>query len=384
VAVQKSRLLPLLKTRKGALAAAGAAGVVVIVVGASALLWLAPGSSATPSPGSSATASASATASESPTAVATEAVPSGPPGTYADIDGVATQDELAHRLPMAIMIDDQPSARPQAGFNAASIVWQAPADGGQTRYMFVFQEGEAADIGPVRSGRPYFVRWATEYRGVFGHFGGDNETLTTTVPQLHSSFWDMDGLTGRGGCPYHRVSTRLAPHNAYTNTAELYRCAANLGYPETFSDSAPTYTFVGDSPVAERPTSAWILLQYRGIDVRYDFDAAADDYARSLDGQPHIDAGDNKRVRARNVAVLFQSLTTYTEPGHVRPVLGSVGSGEALVFLEGRLITAKWEKKTDTSLTRFLDSAGQEIPFVRGQIFMQVVPIGTKVTYQAG
>jgi hypothetical protein len=66
---------------------------------------------------------------------------------------------------------------------------------------------------------------------------------------------------------------------------------------------------------------------------------------------------------------------------HVRPVVGNIGSGSAVVFKEGKAITATWKKTTNAALTRFYDSKGKEIPLVRGEIFLQSVPPGTKVTY---
>ena len=84
------------------------------------------------------------------------------------------------------MVDDNVQARPQYGFNSASIVYQAPADGGETRYMMVFQEKDAKRVEPVRSGRPYFVNWASEYRSAFAHYGGDAKTLLY-LPKLETS-----------------------------------------------------------------------------------------------------------------------------------------------------------------------------------------------------
>ena len=43
--------------------------------------------------------------------------------------------------------------RPQSGFDDASIVWQAPAEGGIPRYMMLFQDGLTPSVGPVRSAR---------------------------------------------------------------------------------------------------------------------------------------------------------------------------------------------------------------------------------------
>jgi len=96
----------------------------------------------------------------------------------ADLDGLMVAADLAHRQPIAISIDDARAARPQSGFNGTSIVWHAPADGYEARYLLVFQEKESSDIGPVRSARPYLALWAAELRASFGHYGGDQVSRT--------------------------------------------------------------------------------------------------------------------------------------------------------------------------------------------------------------
>jgi len=158
--------------------------------------------------------------------------------------------DVAHRLPMAIMIDDNRVARPQSGFSSASIVYQAPVDGGEDRYMLIFQEGTASDIGPVRSARPYFVYWATEYKALYGHFGGDNKSLYVVLPALSKSVYNQDDLSG-GSCPYHRIATRAAPHNAYTNSAALINCLPHMGYPSTYQ-GLPVRPFQDDLPASQR------------------------------------------------------------------------------------------------------------------------------------
>ena len=301
-------------------------------------------------------------------------------GPFADLDGVLTTPALAHRLPMAIMIDDAPAARPQSGFNGASIVYHAPADGGQLRYMLVFQEGDSIDIGPVRSARPYYVRWAAEYHALLGHYGGDNQSLKQVIPALAKSIYNMDALGG-GGCPYHRITTRGMPHNAYTNTNALRTCAAKKKYPATIDPKVPLRAFLDDLPLDLRPSAATISVPYRSEVVGYTYDRKTDSYLRSTGGQPQIDMATKKRVTARNVVVLWQSLTTYVEPGHNRPVVGQIGKGQAMVFHDGMAIRATWQKKDDTDLTRLYDASGHEIAFVRGRIFIQVVATGTKVAH---
>jgi len=360
---------------------------VAAVLGTSLLVAAAcGGSTATSSPLPAVSPSASATATGSPTeAPSPTETPDGsaplPSGmAYSDLDGMPAAVDLAHRLPIAIMIDDNKVARPQSGMSSASIVYQAPADGGEDRYMVIFQEGTSTDIGPVRSARPYFVYWAAEYKASFGHYGGDAESLQQVLPAMSGAIYNMDALRGQP-CPYHRITTRNSPHNAYTNSAAQISCAAKYGFPATYQGQ-PRRTFVEDTPASERPASQMIDIPYRTGTVGYEFDPATDSYKRLVDGHDQIDPANNEQVYARNIVVMFQAVSNdYSEPGHVRPVVANVGSGNAIVFKEGRAIVGTWKKTSNTSLTRFYDAADKEIPLVRGEIFLQSVPIGTKVTY---
>jgi hypothetical protein len=339
--------------------------------------------SPTTSPGPTPTASSAPslqalpTPTPSPSATASGDIP-------APLDGVVVPVELATRLPLAIMIDDNVVARPQAGFNAASIVYQAPADGGEDRYLLVFQEGDATTVGPVRSGRPYFVRWVTEYRAAFGHFGGDTKTLAY-LPTINGSLlYDVNGIN-RGGAAYHRISSRRAPHNAYTDTVTFRRVAERLGAIATMVAGLPTRPFVDDMAIADRPATASITIPYNRGSTSYVYDRASNAYLRSVAGQPQLDAADGKRVTARDVVVLFMRLTIdpESEPGYQRPVLDQIGSGRALVFREGRVWIGTWRKDDVSGLTRFFDADGKEIALVRGRIFIQVVSTVTNVKYEA-
>jgi hypothetical protein len=302
---------------------------------------------------------------------------------YSDLDGVSAPSNLAHRLPLAISIGDNAVARPQSGFSSASIVYQSYEEYGEDRYMMIFQEGTATDIGGVRSARPYFAIWAAEYKALYGHFGGDPKVLNQVIPALFGSIYNMDDLNG-GSCPYHRITTRAAPHNAYTDSAALISCLPKKGYPTTYQ-GLPTRPFVDDTPAADRPTSQSVTVPYRTVSVGYQFDPATDEYIRLLNGTKQIDPANNQQVFARNIVVMFQTVSNdYVDgaTGIQRIKIGNVGSGNAIVFKEGKAITGTWKKASGTALTRLYDSSGTEIPLVRGEIFMQSVPVGTAVTYK--
>jgi hypothetical protein len=298
----------------------------------------------------------------------------------ADLDGVLTSAALAHRLPLVVSIDDNRIARPQSGFNAASIVWQAPADGYESRYLLVIQERDTAAIGPVRSARLYLAQWAAELRGALAHYGGDRLTRAWMSANRGRLFTDVDGI-GSGNPAYHRIKTREAPHNAYTSTADLWRVAVKLGADETFDSALHARPFRDDSAPAARGTAQTIAVPYRTVKVGYAYDPTTNAYLRSLDGKPHVDPADGGRVTASTVVVLFMTFRTDStiEKGHNRPVLGFVGSGKAQVFMEGRLISGSWSKAGPADPTLILGPGGEEMPLLRGRIFIQVVPIGTRV-----
>ncbi len=348
-------------------------------------------SGGTPSPSAAAvvvpSASPSAIPSVAPSPSLTpSATPTPTPSTGlvpADLDGVLVAPELAHRLPLAVMIDDSRAARPQSGFNAASIVYQATADGYESRYELVFQEGDTSEIGPVRSARFFLVQWAQESGAAIAHYGGDRRTRTYIRYSLKPST-DVDGL-GRGNPAYHRIKTRTAPHNAYTSTAKLRARAIKLGASPTFGAKLFVRPVRDASAPAERGTSQRIRIPYHTNTVSYVYDPVANVYRRSIDGKPHIDPADGQQVTTTNIVVLFQKfrIDTKIEKGHSRPDIKTLGTGKAIVFLEGHEIAATWKKKSDKAPTRLYDASGTEIPLVRGRTFIQSVPLGTKVTARA-
>src|SRR5574340_104555 len=177
-------------------------------------------------------------------------------GIGAELDGMPRNAQLAAREPIALTIDDSVTSRPnQAGFDQASIVYQGPAEGGEMKYMMVFQEGDASRIGPLRSGRPHFAAWAAEYRAIFAHFGGDSHLLSWLPSLNRTLLYDISFIVDPGSS---RDPSLPRPHNAFTSTARIREVAAAKGYPATLTAGLAVRPFVDDLPAAQRPTSGSI------------------------------------------------------------------------------------------------------------------------------
>jgi hypothetical protein len=347
----------------------------------------APASSAPPA-SSSDSPSASLSASSSPS-------PSLAPDAYEDLSGIATTVELAHRYPIAVMIDDSPAARQQAGLSFASIVWQAPAEGGIPRYMAVFQSGTPPRIGPVRSARLYFVRWAAEWKAVYLHAGGP-PPLVAFLAGRQTLVLDANGRATT------RVHFRTAPHNLYTDGerirsfAERVKLAttARLAYDPT--KPGTLQPFRDAAPEAERgPDGGTIRVSYTSEVASYRYDRASNTWLRSVDGREQHDAlatdnpgngtiGAGPRIAPTTVVVMVVPIrrsATIEGPALGRLEADSLGKNTAWVFTDGRVTKGTWRKQTPSDRTRFFDAGGHEIVFPRGQIFLQVVPKALAATF---
>ena len=64
--------------------------------------------------------------------------------------------------PIAVMIDNNIDAQPQAGLNDAYMVYEIIVEGGESRLMALFKGVSLDKIGPVRSSRHYFLDYALE------------------------------------------------------------------------------------------------------------------------------------------------------------------------------------------------------------------------------
>jgi hypothetical protein len=240
------------------------------------------------------------------------------------------QEEV--RRPIAVMIDNHPDARPQAGISVADVVYEALAEGGITRFLAFFMTNPAEMVGPVRSARHYFVHWADEYDSIFINCGSSPqgfEALSAT------GIANIDEAAGSPG--FWRGRERAAPHNLYTSTANLRAEANRRGLREDLGSFAGL-AFETDAALAQGEDALGLSLQYPyGYEVSWRYDAEANDYLRFYNGRPHVDLGTGDQVRAVNIVVLHMGNWTIAGDDKGRQDFVQTGSGEALFFMDGRV-----------------------------------------------
>ena len=338
-----------------------------------------PSPSGEASPSGSAEPSGSATPSATTTPVPTPTTVAGP------LDGLPITPAQAKLHVIAVMIDDLSPARPQSGFSTASVVWQAPAEGGIPRYMMEFQEGVPSDIGPVRSSRYYFIAWAAEWRAAYAHAGGSPQALRTLRAQGAGQLvYNIDEF--RWGHYFRRITTRFAPHNLYSTGKQLRQVAALV--KATKAPPAPVWQFAPDAPLSARPVGGRIEVDYQANRIIYRYDRASNTYIRYVSGgTKQVDAATKKVVAPKNVVIMrmkFGPLTSDPETYKHRLEAQVIGSGTAWISTNGKTIKGTWRKKSLTAPTLFYDSKGALVTLTAGQTFVQVMKTTDTVSIKDG
>jgi len=321
-------------------------------------------------PGPSATVTEPPPTDAPPTAIPTPALLPAP------LTGLPVTPEAAGHHAIAVMIDDHALARPQSGFNAASVVWHAPAEGGIPRYMLIFQDTIPAEVGPVRSARQYYVEWAAEWNAMYVHSGGSPQAIQT-LSAKGSGQWVYNADEFRWGGRYlWRVTDRIPPHTVYTDGEHLRRLAERLGARD--EPMAPVWTFGPDIDPRLRPDGGTINVRYPYETITYRYDAVTNTYPRYLNGskKPQVDDADGQVVAPKNVVIIRMAFGALNDghPNKHRLEARDVGEGQAWVATNGRTIKARWSKASRTAPTLLVDRDGNPITLTAGQTFIQVIP----------
>jgi hypothetical protein len=300
------------------------------------------------------------------------------------LTGMLVTPEVAGRHPIAVMVDDLLPARPQSGFNAASIVWHAPAEGGIPRYLMIFSDHLPSSIGPIRSARQYYIAWAAEWEAVFAHVGGSPQALQTLREGGQGELvYDADEF--RWGQRYMwRVTERYPPHNVYSDGRRLRQLARRVGAQDGPMDSA--WRFGPEAPRELRPHGATIEANYPANKIRYRYDWRTNTWRRSVTGeQRQIDAATGQPVAPRNVVVMVMRFGPLNDnPSKHRLEAQYVGEGPAWIGVNGRIIKGTWRKTRIDRPTRFFDADGAPITFAPGQTFIQVMQSASQVRIERG
>jgi hypothetical protein len=303
--------------------------------------------------------------------------PAAPAVVYSSLSGLPVSP-ATNKLPItAVMVENNIAARPQSGLGSAGVVFEALAEGGITRFVALYQSDDSTSIGPVRSARPYYISWILGFDADYAHVGGSPEALSDITQ------WNVKNMDEfANGSSFERISSRQAPHNVYTSTAQLSQLETSKGYTSSTFTSWKRKTA---SPL-KKPTASTINLTMSGPDYNdsYTYNPATNDYSRVNGGAPQIDANNNQQIKVPVVIAIVvpESNGPLDSSNAYYSEYQTIGSGSAYIFQDGGVTLGQWTKTSNTDNIQFTTTTGKTIPLNPGEVWITAVTQSSAVSYQ--
>lgn len=287
---------------------------------------------------------------------------------------------------IAVMIDNNTNAWPQAGIDKAYIVYEIIVEGGETRLMAVFKGVDLDKIGPVRSSRHYFLDYALENDAIYAHLGwspeAQSQISTLGVDNINGQYYDT-GASRTTTSKYWREKGRSSPHDAFTNTEMLLNISKEKGY-RTTSDKESILNYATEEIELTNGTIAnTVAIPYSGNSnvVKYEYDAENKVYTRYSKGTKQSEAISGNTVTTKNIIITLAKNTTLNDGENKgRQELANIGTLDGYYITNGKSIKIKCEKSSRTAQTVYKDLDGNEIKVNDGNTFIQICPINANIT----
>ncbi len=302
-----------------------------------------------------------------------KAAPPKPTTEASKLSGLTVPIGTNEKQVTAVMIENSPDARPQAGLKDSPVIFEAIAEGGITRFAALYQDTEPDYIGPIRSVRPYYIDWILPFDAAIAHVGGSPRGLSD-IKDL--SVKDLDQFANSGA--YERISSRYAPHNVYSSIAKLSELEKNKGYNSSKFDG---FIRKKEQPLAT-PMAKTIDINISSYyyNVHYDYDATNNNYLRSEGGSAHKDDRSGNQLAPKVVVVIVMSRGIDSDGQHTD--YSTVGSGKTFLFQDGYITEGNWSKESRQAQWKFTEANGKELAFNPGQTWLTIVDAPGSVSYK--
>ncbi len=291
---------------------------------------------------------------------------------YSILNGICV-NSAAEQTPsiVAVMIENHPASRPQAGLAEADVVYEVMVEGNYTRFLAIYSDKtEVVKVGPVRSARPYYLDWVAEYGNpLYMHVGGSPDALKIIATR---KIWDANEMYI--GNSFWRSTNRQAPHNTYTNTEHWEKLVK-----QKTTGAFSSWNFSTSTIACTTHCVDFIEIPYLSPSfvTGWKYNSSTQNYERWQDGAPH--QTETGTIHADTIAIMESPVKVLDEVGRLE--MKTIGSGPAAVIVNGQKIMGTWQKSSLAERTRWFDVAGKEINFKPGKIWIQIVPYLSVVSF---
>lgn len=306
-------------------------------------------------------------------------------GNVSPISGVACDNW--NRRPFAVMQPADVPARPAAGFYDADMVFEMPViTASITRLMGVYVCGNPDDVGSMRSARHDYVALAKGLGAIFVHWGGSHYAIDLLNQGIIDDMnCNNDGGKSAGQYCYRKEAsgTMRGVDTGYAKFSTLLQGAKDFGY--SLENKFVGYPHQAEAAADQRGKGGHLRVAFAGpYAAEYDYDQASNTYKRTWGNVADTDRNNGQGIAPKNVVVMMAQSSQIVEGEQYNnvqigdPWYDSTDTGEAYYYMNGQEHKGSWKKDKSKAESKlfFYDEAGQEIKFVPGQIWVEILEPG--------
>jgi hypothetical protein len=294
------------------------------------------------------------------------------------LTGELVAPAIARRPVVIIKVDNSPGARPQAGLNAADVIYEERVEGSVVRFLTLFQSNDASLVGPVRSVRSTDAAVLAPLGGIFAFSGGIKPFIDKVQAAGVKTITEGDSSSS----PVFQRAGTTRPYATYADTKRLRPLAGSVTPPPLFARLPEGTSFADGNGAASAITGLRVVFGSLTT-ADWTWDAGKRLWLRTTNNTPHM-LQDGTRLSTR--CLIQQTVpyraTQYTDRSGTGVDEAVVtGSGKAVVACDGYAVPARWQKGSAKAVTTYTNIAtGAPIKLPAGRVWVSLVPTNGVIT----
>lgn len=301
------------------------------------------------------------------------------------LTGLETREDLTHKRPVTIMINNIYNALPQVGISEADIVYEILEEGGITRLLCVYNDfEEIPEIGSVRSTRDYYIDVADAHDAILVHAGGSTYAYSDLAER------NTDNIDGLYASQFYRSAERRKTmskeHTLMISGSGLSEAVSQYGYRTESEHPCPlsfSHNYSAGTDVATHISFPFSIGYNSNPYVKafFDYNEETKEYLKGQFKQPHIDGDDGTQLSFKNVITLTCPMNIIKGDPLGCIQVHFTGTGAGTYSVDGTHREIVWKKPSRDSAYALFESDG-ETPLVLspGKSYIALVPTGTNIT----
>lgn len=265
--------------------------------------------------------------------------------------------------PIGIVVTDESSSLVQLNLESADMYFEAETEGGIPRILAIYSSVDRlpTEIGPVRSARPHFVKFAKSLDMIYCHIGGSKTGLNTIKSLGVQDIGNAEQIS-----PILKNSKNFSWNRKVFTKAKIEASIKNNGYKKTSAVDSP-YEFGKKEGVEPANTVVVKISESYQMAFTYDADRGVYQKHRNALSTPVHVTHTGGTIEVSNVIIMYDH--RFTDAADANRIDFTLEKGTGTLASGGTCRAISW-KRTNSGLQYFESDGTTPLTVSTGKTFV--------------